>query len=91
METFKVSSLLQGKGRGILLNKYSDVCLEPEEVLFFKVAEDLDIFYSEVYSIFKKMINQTFHDELSEIIRLQKIHIPTYIKKRRDSHIPFYK
>ena len=52
--------LLQGKGRGILLKKYSDVYLEPEEASFFKVIDDLDIFYSEVYIIFKKMIKYGF-------------------------------
>ena len=88
--------LLQGKGRGILLKKYSDVYLEPEEVSFFKVIENLDIFYSELYGVFKKLINKTFHNELSEIIRFQKIHIPIYKRKGESvihhfkSDIPFF-
>ncbi len=83
-----LDGLLDGQGRGMLLTKYSDVYLDPEEVSFFKVTENLDIFYNELFSIVKKKINQKYHDELSEIIRFQKIHIPTY--KRKDETVTYH-
>jgi radical SAM superfamily enzyme YgiQ (UPF0313 family) len=84
-----VSNLLNGHGRGILDCEYSDVYLEAEEVVFLKITQNKDKFFSELKKTLSKLISPKFHEELSEVIKFQEILYPSFSEKSNKSEYQF--
>lgn len=88
-------NLLSGEGRGLLLEKYSDVYLEAEEAGFLMVSENREEFYKNLEKICVKLIGKSHEKELSSVINFQKSIMPSFeddgdICISFDTNIPEY-
>ena len=83
-----VNKLLEGEGRGKIYKKYSNNYLEIEEVLFLRITENIS-FYNAVKKTLFDNIDNKFHDEISEVIKFQKILIPSFQKESSEIEIEF--
>jgi radical SAM superfamily enzyme YgiQ (UPF0313 family) len=79
-----LDDLIGGKGRGLLVAKYSEVYLEIEEVLFLKATENIEKFFSEILQALETKIPKHLYEEFEEVVLFQKILIPFY-KENEDS------
>ena len=71
-------NILSGKGRGVLLPDYSDVYLDIEELIFLKVTENPEQFYSELSEELLSSFDETDVIDFMEAIRFQKAMVPFF-------------
>jgi putative methyltransferase len=75
-----INNLLNGKGRGVLNTKYSDVYLEIEEIIFLDVSQNFKIFYKELKKIVKNLVGKKKWNEncevINEIFMYQNLRMP---------------
>ena len=72
------NNILKGNGRGIYVEKYSDVYLEPEEVALVKISENKDKFFDELMSLLLPFVSQSQSHFFKELIIFSKALIPSY-------------
>jgi len=74
------SNMLKGKGRSILNLKFSDVYLDIEAIVFLELAENFDLFYSELKDLVKKLIGSNKWnmqiDIINEVFMYQNLRMP---------------
>ena len=72
--------LLEGQGRGVRLERYGKIYWDVEEASFFRITENLDVFYQELYDVacFYLDEKKISYDplELREAVEYQKAVIP---------------
>jgi radical SAM superfamily enzyme YgiQ (UPF0313 family) len=75
-----VDKMLTGDGRGVLVPRFSDVYLDPEEASFLRIIEDLDQFYAEIRilvdTLIKERALQVDDTILGEVFKYQEMRIP---------------
>ena len=78
MDYFKDYSkkLLKGEGRGLLLEEYSDVYLEAEEVAFLKITQNKESFYTDIYEELISLVPSKYLNEFREVIKFQSLLMP---------------
>ena len=74
------SNMLKGKGRSILNLKFSEVYLDIEAIVFLELAENFDLFYSELKDLVKKLIGSNKWnmqiDIINEVFMYQNLRMP---------------
>jgi len=77
----KADHFLAGQGRGVVLPEYGEIYWDEEEASFLHLSTNLDKLYAEFYALigsFLKASGRQFdEDELSQVIRYQRMRIPT--------------
>lgn len=88
-----LNNILNGEGRGILKNQYSDVFLDIEELIALNLFKNLDKFYSEFNYILKKILGEKKylkHQEiLEEITKYQLLRMPQINDKVRSEKFKY--
>jgi hypothetical protein len=77
------NGLLNGEGRGIVINEYSDVYLEPEEVALIKISNNKKEFFNEMYIALSPLVAERNLFEFEEVLKFQIYLIPEF--KKEDS------
>lgn len=79
-------NILKGEGRGIFIEKFSDVYLDIEEVIFVNLSNDWEKFYYEFNFILIKILNEKNyninHNILDEIKKYQILRMPSVNQKK---------
>jgi len=63
-----INNILNGKGRGILNEKYSDVYLDIEEIIFLEISQNYELFYKELKNLVKNLVGKKKWEKNKEII-----------------------
>jgi len=74
------NNMLDGKGRSILDTKYSDVYLDIEEVIFLKISENFELFYSELRDLVEQLVGKDKWKKnykiIEEVFKYQNLRMP---------------
>jgi putative methyltransferase len=73
------TNLLNGEGRGLLYEKYSDVYLEPEEIALLMISENKKIYFEEIIKSLELLIPEDVRDEFIDVVRFQAYLIPEFL------------
>jgi len=74
------NNMLNGQGRSILDKKYSDVYLDIEEVIFLKISENFELFYSELRNLIEQLVGKDIwkknYEIIEEVFKYQNLRMP---------------
>lgn len=87
IETY-LGNILEGEGRGIFNERYSDVYLDIEEVLFMMISENKNDFYSNILEEFKDKLSKNQFDIFVQIVKFQMESLPSFTETS-DSTLDF--
>ncbi len=77
----QLDNLLQGGGRGVIVDDYGPLYWDVEEASFLRISEKLNIFYDEFFELLMCFLTTKGiaynKDELIEAVSYQKMKIPT--------------
>ena len=77
----KARGLLGGEGRGVVFPEYGEIYWDEDEGAFLHLSEDLDGLYDQTLDLVRSFLEESgreFDDlELNEIVRYQRMRIPT--------------
>lgn len=77
----KADKILGGEGRGVVLPEYGEIYWDEEEAGFLLLSENLNDLYDQTLDLMRSFLNgaglEYDDDELSEVVRYQRMRIPT--------------
>ena len=81
------NNMLQGKGRSIFNQKYSDVYLDIEAVIFLEISRKFELFYRELKDLVKDLIGERKwtrnYEIINEIFMYQDLRMPKINMKNK--------
>lgn len=77
----KARRVLGGEGRGVVLPEYGEIYWDEDEAGFLLLSEDLDVLYDQTLDLVRSFLEDSGREyddlELTEIVRYQRMRIPT--------------